>query len=234
MKVTVPTGWEGVTLREYQAYHALMTEGQEKLKDSTNPDLTDFELKCAIISLFSGADMDEILTLQRFRVEDIMNYLRFLSAPIVGKVSNRVKVNGKGYYFEKRSKKISGGQWITLQHFLQDPDRIDFNLHNLLACFAYRTKWKYWTQKYDGKNHERTAEDMKDLPMTFVKPLTDFFLSDWENSVKSTLHFLEMLAKRLKRQAEKELKRSSQNMDGSMPWTISQTGDLNYGTITST
>ena len=220
MKLTIPNDWNGVTLREYQAYHAILKESEGKLSDSTNKEITEFEIKCAIISLFSGADMDELLTLKRYKIEALMSHLGFLSRPITAKLKHRATVNGQRYYFEKRAKKITGGQWITLQHFLQDAEKIDANLHNLLACFAYRETW-YRSKKYVGKEHDLTASDMQLLPMTFVKPLTDFFLSDWESSVMSTLRYLEKIGKVLKRSAEKESKRLQRNTGGSTRLTTS-------------
>jgi len=232
MKITIPTDWNGVTLREYQAYHDLLKESETKREESTNKEVTDFEIKCAIVSLFSGVEMNLLLIEERYRIEHLINMMGFLSHPITGKVKTKCKVNGTRYYFEKKAKKISGGQWISLQHFLQDPEKIDENLHNLLACFAYRRKW--FKKTHEADKHEQTAEDMKELPMTIVKPLTDFFLSDWETSVTSTLRFLEIVAQRLKRKAEKELARSSANTDGSTQSTTSRMEDLNFGTITST
>jgi len=212
MKITIPTSWEGVTLREYQAYQLLMKEAEGNLKESTNPDVTNFETECAIISLFSGEDMDEILSFNQGTHNRLYNQLGFLQTPIISKVQTRYTLNGRKYYFEKNSDKINGGQWITLQHFLKDD--VEMNFHNLLACFAYKVdKWRWWKHDYDPKQHEAVAIDMLDLPMTVVKPLTDFFLHRWESYVKHTLRFLEITAKELQRKATK-LSRSSQSTDG--------------------
>jgi|ETNvirnome_6_100_1030635.scaffolds.fasta_scaffold10140_3 hypothetical protein len=231
MKITLPTSWGGVTLREYQSYIELIEESKKKLEISTNPKVTEFEVECAIISLFSGHDMDDLLLLNQSSHNNLWNKLGFLSDPIEGKINTRTKLNGRKYYFEKNANKINGGQWITLQHFLTDQDKIDSNLHNLLACFAYRVDW--FKKTYNAKEHNQVAEDMRGLPMTFVKPLTDFFLKDWEQSVKSSLRYLEMTAKHLQRKAKK-LQRSYQSTDGSTPLTTSQTDVPNFGTFTTT
>ena len=219
MKINVPTSWEAVSLRQYQAITALFKEAEEKavnIKNKTK-ELHDYHTECALISTLTGEDMDEILALNRAAHNHIMNALGFISEPITGKVKNRTRANKNWYYFEKNARNINGGQWVTIMHFLEDEDKIDGNLHNLLACFAYRYKWL--NAKYNGKLHEHIAKDMLDLPMTTVKPLTDFFLKDWLKSVRNMAVYLEIEGKRVKRKAERQLARSKAATVGSTPLT---------------
>ena len=219
MKIDVPTSWESVTLQEYQAITALFKEAEEKAVNLKNKakELHDYHTECALISTLTGVDMDEILSLNRSAHNHIMNALGFLSEPITGKVKTRTRINKRWYYFEKNARKINGGQWVTIMHFLEDEDKVDGNLHNLLACFAYRYKWM--RAKYNGKIHEDIAKDMLGLPMTTVKPLTDFFLQDWVKSVRNMAVYLEIEGKRVKRRAERQLARSKAATGGSTPLT---------------
>jgi len=232
MKIDIPNKWEAVTLREFQAVTKLFKEAEPKLETlkGNKKQRFQFELECAIISTLSGADMDDILNLHNGAHIALMNTIGFLSEPITGKVQTKVKVNGRKYYFEKDAKKITGGQWITIMHFLDNEDKIDENLHNLLACFAYDVKW--FSKKYNGSDHNRIAEDMLDLPISFVKPLTDFFLLDWVASVKNMGVYLGIKGKQLKRRAEKELARSKASTDGSIPSTVSRTVGMTSDLIT--
>jgi len=219
MKIEVPTSWDSVSLRNYQAITALFKESKEKgdnLEDRAK-ELHDYHTECALISILTGADMDEILSLHKGAHTRIMNELGFISEPIVSNLRTKVKVNGHRYRFEVNARKITGGQWVSIMHFLEDESKIDDNLHNLLACFASRYHW--FRAKYDGKIHNDVASDMLDLPMTTVKPLTDFFLQDWLKSVKNMAVYLEIKGKMLKRKAERMLARSSQDTDGSIPLT---------------
>ena len=235
MKINVPTSWEAVSLRQYQAITALFKEAEEKavnIKNKTK-ELHDYHTECALISTLTGEDMDEILALNRAAHNHIMNALGFISEPITGKVKNRTRANKNWYYFEKNARNINGGQWVTIMHFLEDEDKIDGNLHNLLACFAYRVKMGWFKEKikatkdeygdevftYNGKRHEHIAKDMLDLPMTTVKPLTDFFLKDWLKSVRNMAVYLEIEGKRVKRKAERQLARSKADTDGSTQLT---------------
>tara|TARA_R110000796_G_scaffold26329_1_gene73249 strand:+ start:462 stop:1115 length:654 start_codon:yes stop_codon:yes gene_type:complete len=217
MTINVPTSWEAVTLRKYQAITELFKEAEKKGVNLNNKtkELHDYHTECALISTLTDTGMDEVLNLNRNAHTSIMNELRFLQEPIDGKVKNRARVNKTWYHFEKNASKINGGQWVTIMHFLEDEEQIDANLHNLLACFTSRYKW--FKPSYDGKIHNEVAEDMLDLPMTTVKPLTDFFLKDWLQSVKNMGVYLEIKGKMLKRKAERQLARSSQDTDGSTP-----------------
>ena len=208
MKIEVPTSWESVTLKQYQAINALFKESKDKGEglEGSAKELHDFNTECALISLLTDTDMDDILSLNRSAHNRIMNELGFLSQPVAGTVKSKVKVNGHRYYFEKEAKNINGGQWISLMHFLQDEDKVDENLHNLIACFASRYKWL--RANYDGKIHEEVAEDMQALPITFVKPLTDFFLQSYLRYATRTLRYSEIALKAIQRKAERQLQRS--------------------------
>lgn len=215
MKIEVPSSWEAITLRKYQAMNALFKESKERGNglEGADKQVHDFNTECALISLLTDTDMDEILGINRSAHNAIMNALRFLQEPVIGDVKTVRRINGKRYYFEKDASKINGGQWISLMHFLQDENKIDENLHNLIACFAYRYKW--FRPTYDGKIHEQVANDMLDLPITFVKPLTDFFLSSYLKYAMRIARFSEIVGKVLLRKAERMLARSKVNTGGS-------------------
>jgi hypothetical protein len=217
MKIEVPSSWEAITLRKYQAMNALFKESKQRGEglEGADKQLHDFNTECALISLLTDTDMDAILAINRSAHNSIMNALAFLQDPIIGNVRTKMRVNGQRYYFEKDASKINGGQWISLMHFLQDENKIDENLHNLIACFASRYKWL--RPKYNGKIHEDVAKDMLDLPITFVKPLTDFFLSSYLKYAMRIVRFSEIAARGLKRKAERMLARSKASTDGSTP-----------------
>jgi hypothetical protein len=217
MKIELPNSWQGVTLREFQEVTALLKEAKEKRETlpEKKRDQFDFETECVLISTLSGVSIDDIMQLHRGAHNSLMNQLGFLSSHVDGSLKKRVRVNGNRYYFETNARKITGGQWVSLMHFLEDDEKIDENLHNLLACFANRLEWHEFKGKHNGKIHKDVAADMQALPITTVKPLTDFFLSDWLNYAMNIARFSEYAAKGLKRLAELRLKLSSRNTDGS-------------------
>lgn len=204
MKINIPNSWQGVTLREFQEVTALLKEAGEKRKKLKTKDVPQFdhETECVLISTLSGESIDEILQLSMGSHNHLMNQLSFLSEPVEGELKTRFTVNGQRYYVETNPKKINGGQFTTLMHFTKDEEKVDADLHNLLACFVNRRKWWERKGKYNGELHEDIANDMLDLPITTVKPITDFFLSDYLNSLKNTALFLEYAGKGLKRLAK--------------------------------
>lgn len=223
MKIDLPSSWDDVTVEEWQAVRKLIKDG---------PDSDPYLLECAIISTLSGADMDELLRLSRGSHAIIMETLSFLKEPIEGKVKTFERVGKQRYYFEKRAENITGGQYIDLMHYLKQDDKVDENLHLLVACFTHKMKWGLWKQDYNGKELNEVADAVKKMPITTIKPLTDFFLQHYLICASDTVAYLERQAQKLKRQAEKELKRSSQDGDGSMQSTASQTDVGSYGSIT--
>ncbi len=210
MKINIPNSWQGVTLREFQEVNRLLKESQEKRKSMPMKKIPqfDYETECVLISTLSGESIDEILLLHQGAHNRIMNQLAFLSEPVEGTLNTRFKVNDQRYYVETNPRKINGGQFTTIMHFTQDEEKVDDNLHNLLACFCNRRKWWERKGKYDGEIHEDVASDMLDLPITTVKPITDFFLSDYLNSLKTTAVYLEYAGRGLKRLAERKLQHS--------------------------
>lgn len=225
MKINVPTSWDDVTVEEWQAVRKLIKEGEGK-----NP----FLLECAIISTLSGHDMDDLLRLSRGSHALIMEQLSFLTQPIEGKVRSFTRVGKNRYYFEKKAENITGGQYIDLMHYLKDEDKVDENLHLLVACFTHRMRWGFWKAEYNDKYKMLDiAEDVKKMPISTIKPLTDFFLQHYLSCAKVTVRYLEKEAQKLKRQAERKLKRSSQDGGGSTQSTASQTGVGNFGNTTS-
>lgn len=207
MKINVPTSWNDVTVEEWQAVRKLIKEGQDK-----DP----FLLECAIISTLTGEEMDELLKLTRGSHALIMEQLAFLTQPIEGKVKSFQRVGKKKYYFEKRAENITGGQYIDLMHYLKEENKVDENLHLLVACFTHKMKWGFWKEDYDGKQLEAISNDIKKMPIATIKTLTDFFLRRYLSCAKDMAAYLENQATKLKQQAEKELKRSSQDGAGSM------------------
>lgn len=202
MTVNLPTSWNDVTVAEWQALRELIKNKKEGTPEN------DFLLECAIISTLSGAEMDTLMALTRDSHARLMKELAFLKQPITGKVKQRVRVGKQWYFLEKYAENVTGGQFIDLMSQLKDQDKIDENLHKILACFAVKMKWGIFKQKYNGKDFEQAANDFKRLPIGVVKPLTDFFLKHYLDCAKITVQYLEKEAKKIKRQAEKEQKLS--------------------------
>lgn len=223
MKIKLPTSWDAVTLGEWQAVRKL-------LKSEADPYL----VECAIISTLSGADMNDIQSLTREGHGKCMQALAFLKTPIGGKLRDRVLIGRTMYHIETNARKITGGQYIDIMALTKDVDKVDDNMHLIMACYATPLKWGFIRQPYNGTTHAQVAEQMKRLPVTVVTPVTDFFLQDYLRFAKNIADYLMKEGQRMKAKAEKELSRSSKSSGGSTPFTTSRTGDGNFGSTTST
>lgn len=223
MRIKLPTSWDAVTLGEWQAVRKL-------LKSDADPYL----VECAIISTLSGADMNDIQSLTREGHGKCMQALAFLKTPIGGKLRDRVLIGRTMYHIETNARKITGGQYIDIMALTKDVDKIDDNMHLIMACYATPLKWGFIRQPYNGATHAQVAEQMKLLPVTVVTPVTDFFLQDYLGFAKNIADYLMKEGLKMKAKAEKELSRSSKSSGGSTPFTTSRTGGVNFGSTTST
>jgi hypothetical protein len=116
----------------------------------------------------------------------------------------------------------------------KDVDKVDENMHLIMACYATPLKWGFIKQKYNGTTHAEVAEQMRKLPVTVVTPVTDFFLQDYLAFAKNIAAYLMREGQRMKDQAEKELSRSSKSSGGFTASTTSQTAGGNFGVSTLT
>jgi hypothetical protein len=223
MKIKLPTSWDAVTLGEWQAIRKL-------LKSEADPYL----VECAIISTLSGADMNDIQSLTREGHGKCMRALAFLKHPIGGKLRKRVRIGRAMYHIETDARKITGGQYIDIMALTKDVDKVDDNMHLIMACYATPLKWGFIRQPYNGTTHAQVAEQMKRLPVTVVTPVTDFFLQDYLAFAKNIADYLMKEGLRMKAKAEKELSRLSKSSGGFTASTTSRTGDVNFGSTTST
>jgi hypothetical protein len=167
--VTVPTSWQQVTLRQYMAYSDMMSEHA--------PDIDKVH---AAISIFTGADIDEVKTWSVGSFQHVWQTLQFLQTPIDAKRQETIRLYGAKYKVVANPKAMSYGAFTGLMHFVKNEKDAAKNLHNAFACcLTKRGRWPWSGYKYDAKEHEEVAEAVLDLPVTVVKPNTDFFLSNY-------------------------------------------------------
>jgi hypothetical protein len=112
---------------------------------------------------------------------------------------------------------LNGGQYITLMHLMKDPDKVIDHLNEIMAVFLVpkkKTWWGWKKQPYDSEKHKEVAETMLQAPMTIVQPLSAFFLSSYLMSAKHILESSVRKAEKIKKQAERKLRRLKQNTAG--------------------
>lgn len=227
MKIELPKDWTQVTLKQFQAIQALLKDKEAEV----------YQKNAEIISVLSGMDLADVEQLSLKSCNDIMNVLKFISEPIENKLTHKFNLKGKRYRIVSDVYKLNGGQYITLQHLLKDPDRVIDNLHEIMAIFAIQDErfWYGWRKgKYDSKKHEEVAQAMLDCPVTIVQPLAAFFLLSWKRFAEHSLASSVKEVKKAERTLIKELKRIKPNTGGWLPSIPSVITMLQSGIISST
>lgn len=169
----------------------------------------------ATISIMTGADVDEIRTWKVSSFDQVWNTLAFLQTDIVGEKQSVIKLSdGKRYKVVSNPRNMNFGAFIDLMHFVKTADMAKKNLHNAFAsCLIEQSLLPWVKDEYDGKSHAKRAEMILDLPVTVVKPHTDFFLHNYLRYSKSILVFSALLMKATKWRAKVKA-RFSNNTDG--------------------
>ena len=206
MKIELPNSWESVTVEQFQALQKILAEKGEE-----------YATNVAIISIMSGVPVDEIETYSLKTYAKCMQTLSFLTEQLVGEVQKAVEFGGIRYDVITDVYNLNGGQYITLMHLMKDPDKVIDQLHEVMAVFLVPKKktWYGWKKgKYDPEKHKEISEAMLQAPMTIVQPLSAFFLSSYLKSAKHILESSVKKAEKIKRQAERRLKRLNRNTAG--------------------
>lgn len=226
MQITLPKDWSQVTLKQFQAIQAL-------LKDEG----TVYSKNAEIISVVSGMDISDIERLSLKSYTKIMNALEFITQPIENKLIRDFKLNGNRYRVVHDIYQITGGQYITLQHLLANPDAVIDNLHHIMAVFVipYQKRWWGWKRAdYNADRHEEIAQEMLSCPINIIHPLSGFFLDNWQRFGERMLESSVKETKKAERTLIQELKRIKPNTAGwqpSIPYLITM---LRNGVISST
>ena len=164
MTVGLPKDWSEVTLEQYiQLYELNEMDGSEE------------ERAIAILSVMSGVSIED---LREVRLSDIGRMIKRLDFLVktqpTGKVSRFFPLRWNGYRIVKNAKSLSAGQYIDLNYFMQN-SRSPQNFPDIMAILMQPTRFGF-VRKKKPLEHAKIREDAKHLPMTVVKPLTDFFL----------------------------------------------------------
>jgi len=225
MRIELPKDWSAVTVRQFQALQGILNEDGSK-----------YEKNVAIISIMSGVSIDEIETFSLKTYAKCMRTLDFLTQPLPEEKVSAFISNGKKYRVFSDVYDLNGGQYITLMHLLKDPEKVIDNLHEVMAvfCVPYSKKWYGWKKtKYNSKEHNKVSEEMLEVPMSIVQPLSAFFLTSYLTFAKVTLESSVKELEKIKTQKAKELARLKVNTDGSTPLTTSATMTLLSGLTSS-
>lgn len=145
-----------------------------------------------LLAEVSGKTVDEIESLPLTELKAKLKYLANIEdLGEVGKVKMKFKVKGKSFKVIWKTQELTSGQYIDVSHFTKEPDKIIYNIHNILAAISVPMKYGLIQQKYDGAKHKDIA-DLLYNHMTIAQayPIMLFFCRYYEELDSNILTFL--------------------------------------------
>jgi len=145
-----------------------------------------------LLAEVSGKTVDEIESLPLTELKAKLKYLANIEdLGEVGKVRMKFKVKGKWFKVIWKTQELTSGQYIDVSHFTKEPDKIIYNIHNILAAISVPMKYGLIQQKYDGAKHKDIA-DLLYNHMTIAQayPIMLFFCKYYEELDSNILTYL--------------------------------------------
>ena len=145
-----------------------------------------------LLAEVSGKSVDEVESLPLTELKAKLKYLANIEdLGEVGKVRMKFKVKGKSFKVIWKTQELTSGQYIDVSHFTKEPDKIIYNIHNILAAISVPIKYGLIQQKYDGAKHKDIA-DLLYNHMTIAQayPIMLFFCKYFAELDKAILTFL--------------------------------------------
>ena len=203
MEITIPTKWSDVTIGNYI-----------NLRPVLNSDLQPIERVVNILAVLTGQKRDVIKNISLDQFKSIKKKMSFLETELPNKLKDkRFKIGGQWYEFKVDAKKLLFGEYINSMEILQnakdDQEAIFNNLHHILTTICRPVKktifgWKHI--KVDGEILRKTADNfLNNMPITIAYPIGVFFYSHSEDLTKAIKTSLMDQAKKMTREAKKEL-----------------------------
>lgn len=206
MKLTLPTGWQDVTLEQFQKIYEL----------SEDLNLKPLDYKIEVISILTGVTFTEDI-LKRISVTEfntIYSKLKFLEKYPEAKPIEYVKVGKSVYEICYDVSKLTAGQYIDLSTLCKEPSEIPKKYHEIVSALASRINigWFFGFKKeYEG--YHKNSEVFKQLTMDKVFPICAFFLSVWNGLMADMPSYLnnqiETTMKEIQSEIIKEVSKSS-------------------------
>ncbi len=107
---------------------------------------------------------------------------------------NFVKVKGKRYWLNRFFEDISTAQFVEISEWTSDQEKINQNVHLIVASLM-REITPFWIpKKYDGNKHTERAKDVKESMLAVeALGLSAFFLGNWMLLLSDSPRFLSQI-----------------------------------------
>ena len=108
------------------------------------------------------------------------------------KIKLKFSIGGKKYIIKWKEQDLTSAQYIDVSHFCKEPEKIIFNIHNILASLAVERTWYGKELKYDGSKHkERANLFYNDMKIETAYPIMLFFCRYYKELIENILTYLE-------------------------------------------
>ena len=221
MKITIPTSWADVTLKQYKQIVEVPSLG---FKDELDNHLR-------VLSILTGIDDTEFLSIPLKELNRILLKIKFIyQKPNKLPIQHKITLNGQRYRVNYLPSQLDAGEYIDLSNYTKEEDKIIENMPKILAVFLKPIN--FWGGMQKGKyklnkqgrmsqtmeSREETAKLADDITMDVIFPMSDFFLKTWERSIEVTkayfLHERRKAMNEARKQAQMVLPKS---MVGNLP-----------------
>jgi hypothetical protein len=158
-----------------------------------------------LLAEISGKSVDEIESLPITELKAKLKYLSNLETlDEVGKVRMKFKVKNKWFKVIWKTQELTSAQYIDVSHFTKEPDKILYNIHNILAAICVPMKWGLIKQKYDGAKHKEIADLLYNhMTIQQAYPIMLFFCKYFEELEAATLTYLVQEGEKTLKEAER-------------------------------
>jgi hypothetical protein len=207
MKITVPTSWADVTVKQFI-----------ELSEVPKLGFDDMDSKLKILSILTGVDDEYFLNIKTSDLKVLIAKTNFVHTnPANLHIRQKVMINGRRYRINYLPSELLAGEYIDMTNLTKDKDKINENLPKICAIYlkpvnVFGFKKRKCYKKVDSKlvqtleSREWTEKYIPDqLTMDIVFPMSAFFLKLWEGLTKATLLYSEREITKQRMKAEKIL-----------------------------
>ena len=154
-KVTIPTKWEDITLKQFCE---LM-----RVYDKDDKDILD------VLEVLSGKSKAELRQMPADFIDTMLQHLQFMNIPLNVKADSKIIINGEEYKVN-HTEKLKFGEWTDAETVLKEKDYA-----GLLAILA-RKDGEIYDDDFIANELEKRVELFNSLPITKALVLLNFFL----------------------------------------------------------
>ena len=154
-KVTIPTKWEDITLKQFCE---LM-----RVYDKDDKDILD------VLEVLSGRTKSELRQMPADFIDTMMQHLQFMNIPLNVEADSKIVINGEEYKVN-HTEKLKFGEWTDAETVLKEKDYA-----GLLAILA-RKDGEIYDDDFIANELDKRIELFNSLSITKALVLLNFFL----------------------------------------------------------